>query len=115
MMKILFIGGCANGRFIDVTPVEFENPNDPEDYHWAYPDLFNVPVPAPRNVTRWAEGESPAPSSVGYQQYMLNDGFGNRGNRIVFYSLQGMTRLEVDTVFSRYCQSDKGRAWWSSF
>lgn len=108
-MKILFIGGCANGRFIDVTPVEFENPNDPEDYHWAYPDLFNVPEPISRSVTRWAEGEAPASFSRGYQGYKLNEVNGERGECIRFYSLGEMSGFEVMAVLLNSFSAQRGR------
>lgn len=110
-MRILFIGGRADGKFIDVNPVEFENPNDPEDYHWVYPDLFNVVTRedvTPR-VSPLKADEAPPIPTQGYEIYKLNEIASKDGHIIRFYSLREMTDYVMTGMLLNCYGANAGR------
>ncbi|CAH9015691.1 conserved hypothetical protein [Vibrio phage 282E43-1] len=110
-MRILFIGGRADGKFIDVNPVEFENPNDPEDFHWVYPDLFNVVTRedvAPR-VSQFTASEAAPKLTQGYETYKLGELASKDGRTINFYSLREMTDYELTAALLNCYAANAGR------
>jgi hypothetical protein len=108
-MRILFIGGYADGKFIDVNPVEFENPNDPEDFHWVYPDLFNV-VTREDVTARVSMGNEAAPTLTrGYETYKLSQSTNKDGCAIQFYTLHGMADGELTAMLLNCYAANAGR------
>ncbi|CAM0072516.1 hypothetical protein VPHK411_0022 [Vibrio phage K411] len=110
-MRILFIGGRADGKFIDVNPVEFEDPNDPEDFHWVYPDLFNVVTRedvTPRVSPLKADEALPIPTQ-GYETYKLSELTSKDGRTICFYSLREMTNYEITAMLLNCYAANAGR------
>ncbi|AUR98604.1 hypothetical protein NVP1254O_21 [Vibrio phage 1.254.O._10N.286.45.C8] len=107
-MRILFIGGYADGKFIDVNPVEFENPNDADDYHIVMPELFRVAEEVPPLIVSKDWGSFAMPEKVRAHEYRLNKMIDKTtGDPFEFYSLLGMSELEVVVAFSHFHLTSK--------
>ncbi|CAH9013358.1 conserved hypothetical protein [Vibrio phage 417E50-1] len=110
-MRILFIGGHADGKFIDVNPVEFENPNDPEDFHWVYPDLFSVVTreDVTSRVLPLKADEAPPIPMQNYGIYKLSELTSKDGRTIRFYSSREMTDYEITAMLLNCYAANAGR------
>ena len=107
-MRVLFIGGYADGKVIDVNPVEFENPNDPEDYHIAMPELFRVAGKLPSLDVSRSWGSFAMPEGVKVNEYRLVTA-DVKDHVVNFYVLREITDGELTAMLLNCYAANSGR------
>ncbi|AUR92942.1 hypothetical protein NVP1179O_23 [Vibrio phage 1.179.O._10N.286.45.F12] len=107
-MRILFIGGHADGKFIDVNPVEFENPNRADDWHIVMPELFRVAEELPPLDVSRSWGSFTMPEGVKVNEYRLVTA--NVKDHVVnFYVLCEITDDELTAMLLNCYAANAGR------